>query len=636
MKRFVSLFALIATAALAAGSGTINYTGDLAGAIDFIAKKGGLNVMVKGPRLTSSVQLSLSESSAEDALKTLALAQGLTLTQRGNVFIVTAPPEQPKDDAPSKLPVVRVANGAGKSVRSVRTVVVAPPLPPAILRSIPVGANANDPGGVFTAGSCDLANRGAIHELCSAHCGSDARCLAECEASDIACRIASLGLEDGGDHKSLVGILAKLTGAKFTFSDGKTTLSTDSNGRTTFSTEAVDPLAPSGDEGDSEAGVARADSDAGGEEAAASREDTEAEDTEAVDASDGAGDEDYVGDNLDRVATGKPIRIPANGHAGALVSYGAPIIIGEDATVDGDVVALGGDVIVKSGAIVRGDAVAVGGNIVRSPSAEIRGESVSVGSEGLGSLISSGILRSKGIVGRDRNAPKDNARNRHPFGNQAASFLMEFAVLFGTGFLLLMFVPRRMRRVASMIRAEPLKNGVSGLFAVVAAVPISLLLVVSILGIPLFFLLWLAIVLGVIAGSVAFAYEVGNRLPTFEISRTKALALSGLAFILVAQKTAGVAGFASGLFAAGATMVLCRFACVWNRIGSRMPEELPQAIALALGVFALVLVTRVPGFGALASIAIGLIALGAVTRTRFGQSPNGTPILESDPISSQY
>jgi hypothetical protein len=53
-----------------------------------------------------------------------------------------------------------------------------------------------------------------------------------------------------------------------------------------------------------------------------------------------------------------------------------------------------------------------------------------------------------------------------------------------------------------------------------------------------------------------------------------------------------------------------------------------QALVLALGTLALMLVSLIPVLGKLAVGVAAFIGLGAIIRTRFGQPPRGTPIFD--------
>jgi len=69
-------------------------------------------------------------------------------------------------------------------------------------------------------------------------------------------------------------------------------------------------------------------------------------------------------------------------------------------------------------------------------------------------------------------------------GSAVARFFAEFAMLFGLGFLLMMFAPERMRTIEAEMQSAPVKNGFAGLLAMLCSLPLTLFLVVTLIGIP--------------------------------------------------------------------------------------------------------------------------------------------------------
>jgi hypothetical protein len=273
-----------------------------------------------------------------------------------------------------------------------------------------------------------------------------------------------------------------------------------------------------------------------------------------------------------KVSTGGPITVEANTVVESAVAYGGPVIVEENAVVDGDAVAFGGDVHVKTGAVVNGDAVSFGGTVIREPGAVVNGESVSMGGTGFGKTVASTVVKEQRIQ-RDEARAADE-RDPSEAGRGFAAFLLQFAVFFGLGFVLMMFAPQRMKALEATVRAEPVKNGVAGLLGFLALFPISAALIITIIGIPVAMLAWLGLVAFVPVIAAVIANTVGSKIPTGRIRKT-------------------------------------------------------QALALALGLFALLLIGRLPGpLGPLFLFVVGFIGLGAIIRTRFGQSGKTMPILD--------
>lgn len=272
-----------------------------------------------------------------------------------------------------------------------------------------------------------------------------------------------------------------------------------------------------------------------------------------------------------RVSTGGPVTVEKGSHVDTAVAYGGPVIVEEDAVVDGDAVAFGGDVILKKGAVVQGDAVSFGGSVVRADGSEVHGESVSMGGSGIGTAVANTVVKSQ--RSQRVSDAQDDDDSHDGFGRGLAQFLLAFAGLFGLGFMMMMFAPQRMKALEATIAAEPGKNGLAGFLGVLAAVPLSAMLVFSLVGIPVVMVAIPAALFLVVVGLAAIANALGAKLPTGKLRKT-------------------------------------------------------QALVLAVGLFAMLLVFQIPVLGVMALLVAAFISAGAIIRTRFGQSSRGTPMLD--------
>lgn len=270
-----------------------------------------------------------------------------------------------------------------------------------------------------------------------------------------------------------------------------------------------------------------------------------------------------LGGKNSAVATG-PVVVAAGTRVHEAVSYGGPVKVESGARVDGDAVAFGGNVEIEAGARVDGDAVSFGGQVIKAPGAKVHGEEVSFGGKGLGVSMATGAV----------DMAKPIVHNEEHGQNAIAAFLVQFAVFFGLGFLFLMFAPARMRTIEAEIKREPVKNGLAGLVAMLAALPLTFVLLITIIGIPVAVVGWLAAGLAVIAGLIAVSNVVGERLPLFKRRRT-------------------------------------------------------QALVLGIGLFFVLLLSRIPVLGPLAMSMAVMVSLGAIIRTRAGARGQGIPIPET-------
>lgn len=274
-----------------------------------------------------------------------------------------------------------------------------------------------------------------------------------------------------------------------------------------------------------------------------------------------------------RVSTGAPVIVESGSRVDTAVAYGGPVIIEEDAAVDGDAVAFGGDVILKKGAIVEGDAVSFGGNVVRDEDSTLGGESISMGGASIAGKVARGVLQAHNHEHNHEHhrAPVDGDEGESSsFGSALAVFLLKFAFLFGLGFLMMWLAPQRMQSLESAIRAEPGKNGLIGLLGLITIVFATIVLVLTVVGIPAAMLAWTGLAFFLPVGVAVVAHTLGTKLPMGPLKTT-------------------------------------------------------QALVLAAGLLLVLLVETIPYVGQIVFAGIICVAAGAVLRTRFGQTVEQTP-----------
>ncbi|MFY0577379.1 hypothetical protein ACN28S_26395 [Cystobacter fuscus] len=280
----------------------------------------------------------------------------------------------------------------------------------------------------------------------------------------------------------------------------------------------------------------------------------------------------------DVVARGRSLDVTEDETVDSAVVYGGDLRVkghvNEDAVVfggnleisghvEGDAHAFGGNVVLGPDAKVEGDVSAFGGSVIKQEGAKVEGRTESFGGANIGRMVAGEIKDSIKEAKQERDEERDS-------GGRFASFLLTFALLFGMGFLGQLFFPARMKALGTEIRAEPARSGAVGLLGALALVPALVMLSITVIGIPL--ALALIVVVPVLTGwgFTAVASELGARLPLPRGRKT-------------------------------------------------------QAMVLALGLFILLLVGRIPVLGTLVMLAATLVGLGAVIRTRFGHRPQGFP-----------
>ena len=289
----------------------------------------------------------------------------------------------------------------------------------------------------------------------------------------------------------------------------------------------------------------------------------------------------------DVVARGQNLEVKEGESVESAVVYGGNLIVRgtveDDAVafggnleihghVEGDAHAFGGNVILGPDAEVDGDVSAFGGQVQKEDGARVDGSTESFGGAGLGRMVAGEIKRGMHEARDPTSAAveEDEDDDHGDRGGGLASFILQFALLFGLGFLGQMFFPARMKELGEEIRGRPGKNAFVGIVGMLALIPLTVVLCITLIGIPVAFALLVASMLGTALGYAAIASELGTRIP-----------------VLRGRKT--------------------------------------QAGVLALGLGLLLLISHIPVLGVMLNLFLIPLAFGAVIRTRFGYRPRGMP-----------
>jgi len=229
----------------------------------------------------------------------------------------------------------------------------------------------------------------------------------------------------------------------------------------------------------------------------------------------------------------------------------------------GEVTAILGDVKIGPGAVVEGNATSIGGKIDVDPSAEVGGQQTSVPVPGVSGFT--GWLGPSLLWGQASSPLL-----------AVAQVLARFAMYFALGLLLVALFPRRVDAVAASMVADPLKAILVGLLGTVAMPVLTVLLVVTLVGILLVPVQVLGILAAGLLGFTALSFHVGRSLP-----------------IRIQKGTA--------------------------------------VLQLAIGTAIVVLVTQIPILGGLAFVAGWLLVFGAVLRSRGGSESVALPTVTVPP-----
>src|SRR5438067_1753053 len=179
---------------------------------------------------------------------------------------------------------------------------------------------------------------------------------------------------------------------------------------------------------------------------------------------------------------------------GDVVNVGGSIELEPNSVVQGDAVSILGSTVIDQGAVVLGDTAAILGQVEVQRGGQVIGEHVQIG---LGKLFRSrrhSILSSLG-----------------PFGFFPTLAL--FAVVYLIGLLTLRLWPERVRQVGHAMFEQPLKSFLVGFLCWLLLLPLAILLLISVVGIPLAPLLPVVIFLSITMGVSSFALRLGEALP---------------------------------------------------------------------------------------------------------------------------
>ncbi len=189
-------------------------------------------------------------------------------------------------------------------------------------------------------------------------------------------------------------------------------------------------------------------------------------------------------------------------------------------TVTGDVSVVGGHATVKDGAHVMGDAVAVGGALDVDKGASVDGDVGVVGGvlqRHEGAIIRGKTVSSGGNVVADDDDKNDShegpiggkAKIRHQMSG-AGSAVTRAAMLFVFGVVLLSFFKKRHDVMKLDIVHNPVKGFGIGIIALFLSLVASVVLCITVIGIPLVVIGWLFAALCIYGGVVSVLTLVGE------------------------------------------------------------------------------------------------------------------------------
>lgn len=227
---------------------------------------------------------------------------------------------------------------------------------------------------------------------------------------------------------------------------------------------------------------------------------------------------------------------PVEGAGGEIFQVGGTVVVPRDRVVDGDVVSIGGpvevhgvvrgDVVTMGGSVVvHGtvfqDVVAVGGNIVVRPGARVDGDVILVGGSlhrDEGAFVGGRVSRVE-VVGDVWHHLPRYIHVVWPPASLGANVLYVLGLL-AFALLVTALFPRHVYAVARSMEKDAGRAIMIGLIALVALVPLTLLLAVTIVG-P--FMLWGLFFAAKFMGYVASVALLGGKVAAFFTSSPRPL-----------------------------------------------------------------------------------------------------------------
>lgn len=169
-------------------------------------------------------------------------------------------------------------------------------------------------------------------------------------------------------------------------------------------------------------------------------------------------------------------------------------------TVDGDLVATGANVVLHPTGRVTGDTLVVGGRVYVEKGGVLEGEHKVVG----------GVVSFEDDAHAEAPAKSESLITRT--GTKISDMFGNFAFLFVVGALFLAAAPNRMQRLRLAIAARPVASIAHGVLATLAWIAASVVLCVTVIGIPFVAVLSLLLVFALIGALAATTTTAGAAL----------------------------------------------------------------------------------------------------------------------------
>ena len=204
---------------------------------------------------------------------------------------------------------------------------------------------------------------------------------------------------------------------------------------------------------------------------------------------------------------------------GRVIVIGKLISVG--GKVDKDIVCIGNNIVLKEGSIVGGDVISIGGRVFRWADTEVKGKIKEINRFGFNRKSNQDF----------ENLPFDSPRffywrNFYPLqiyfeGNFKLFKLITLLIVVG---LAVALFSKQIRNIATFVSKEPGESLLFGILGMILIIPLTIILGLSIIGIPLTFLLIILVIVASLFGVVSIYFLIGQRfLTTFNFKNPTSL-----------------------------------------------------------------------------------------------------------------
>jgi hypothetical protein len=216
-----------------------------------------------------------------------------------------------------------------------------------------------------------------------------------------------------------------------------------------------------------------------------------------------------------------PLAASAHAHDGSVTKFFTDVVVDPDETINGDLNVVFGSARIEGH--VRGNVNVIGGSCDVVDSGTVDGDTHCVWNDAA-AAVTPLIVASSGMDGFA-------AADRHLFVKIASSAIVV---------LMFLLFPVRMRLALDRVERHPGLAAAVGVAAFIAVVPVAILLILSLIGIPLIVLEVAALFAGVWLGTGAIALLVGRRLCELVMPSTTPSPLFALILGLVVVSAAEI------------------------------------------------------------------------------------------------